>query len=96
VTSDLNVLLSSAKSTATVSVNITHTYRGDISLRLTTPSGDFFDLKAKKGSDSNNNIIASYPISLVNNVHTSGLWTLIIADNYWGDSGTLNSWSIQF
>lgn len=91
---DLDVLISSAQSTATVSVNISHTYRGDISLRLYAPSGTVYELKSKNGRDGNQDIVESYTVNLSGD--TSGIWTLRVRDHYRGDSGVLNSWSLQF
>ncbi|MGX5173922.1 endonuclease [Aliikangiella sp. IMCC44653] len=94
VYSDIDVAINSSQATASVSVNITHTYRGDISLRLYAPDGSYYDLKSKNGRDGGQNIIETYTINLAGN--TSGIWSLRIRDHYNGDSGTFNQWSIQF
>jgi endonuclease I len=92
--SDLDVDISSTMPTATVSVDISHTFRGDISLLLYAPNGDRYNLKSKNSRDGGQNIVESYVIELTGD--TSGVWTLRVKDHYSGDSGTLNQWSIQF
>ena len=49
-----------ASSTATIDVNIQHTYRGDVKLDLVAPDGTVYALKASSGSDSADNIVATY------------------------------------
>ncbi len=77
-----------------VSVDITHTYRGDISLSLIAPDGSSYLLKSFSGSDSADNVIANY------NVDVSGLaqgqWQLLVTDNYQQDIGNLNQWSLTY
>ncbi len=92
--SDLNVVRSGAAGTVTIAVNITHTYRGDISIILHAPDGSSYTLKSKNGGDSANNVIASYSANVSGNAQ--GIWTLEIEDNFSRDVGQLNTWSLQF
>ncbi len=94
MTSLLDVSYTGTASTATVDVNISHTYRGDISLTLVSPAGLQYTLKSKDGRDGADNVIASYAISVSG--ATQGTWELIARDNYNQDVGTLNSWGITF
>ncbi|MCC3763610.1 S8 family peptidase [Glycomyces sp. TRM65418] len=82
-----------ASATSKVSVNITHTYRGDLVITLIAPDGTGYQLKAS-GFDSADNVIATYPVNLSGET-ASGTWTLRIADVYSGDSGRLNSWTLE-
>ncbi|TQV77239.1 PKD domain-containing protein [Aliikangiella marina] len=91
---DIDVQISSTQSTASVSVDISHSYRGDISLRLYAPDGTYYNLKSKNGRDGGQDIKETYSVQLSGN--TVGVWTLRVRDHYNGDSGTLNSWSMQF
>lgn len=94
VVSNIDVQRSGNAGTVTVSVNITHTYRGDISLNLIAPDGSSYTLKTLSGSDSADNVIETYT------VNTSGLaqgqWQLSVSDNYQQDTGNLNQWNITF
>ncbi|THV21681.1 S8 family serine peptidase [Glycomyces paridis] len=83
-----------ARSASTVSVNITHTYRGDLAIYLIAPDGSSYQLKASSASDSADNVIATYTVNLSSESAT-GTWTLRVSDAYAGDTGTLNSWSLS-
>ena len=78
----------------TIDVDITHTYRGDISLVLVAPDGSQHTLKSKNGSDSANDVKAQYNVNVSS--LAKGQWQLRVADNYRRDTGTLNQWSITF
>jgi subtilisin-like proprotein convertase family protein len=93
MTSTLEVDNSTTSGTATVNVNISHTYRGDISLVLTSPTGAQYQLKNYNGSDSADNVVESYTVNLSGSV--KGTWQLRVQDHYNQDVGTLNAWSIK-
>ncbi len=97
VTSTINVSGRSgnAPSTSQISVNITHTYRGDLKIDLLAPDGSVYALKASSGSDSADNVIATYTKSLTSEA-LNGAWKLRVQDVYSGDTGKINSWSITF
>ncbi|GAA4914955.1 peptidase inhibitor I9 [Stackebrandtia albiflava] len=78
---------------AEVTVDITHTYRGDLSITLVSPDGTKFRLKAASVSDSADDVKATFPVDLSGETAT-GDWTLVVRDHYRGDTGTLNSWSL--
>ncbi|MFC3493535.1 S8 family serine peptidase [Glycomyces rhizosphaerae] len=83
-----------ARSNSTVAVNITHTWRGDLAIYLIAPDGTSYTLKTSSSGDSADNVIATYPVNLSSETAT-GTWTLRIVDAYAGDSGTLNSWTLE-
>jgi len=83
-----------ARSNSTVAVNITHTYRGDLAISLIAPDGTSYALKSSSASDSADNVIATYTVNLANET-AAGTWTLRIVDAYSGDSGRLNSWTLE-
>jgi subtilisin-like proprotein convertase family protein len=84
-----------APTTSKVSVNITHTYRGDLKIDLLAPDGSVYLLKASSGSDSADNVVATYTVNLSTEA-LNGAWKLRIQDTASGDTGTLNNWSLQF
>jgi vibriolysin len=84
-----------APSNSKVSVNITHTYRGDLKIDLLAPDGSVYLLKASSTSDSADNVIATYTVNLSTEA-LNGAWKLRVQDTAAGDTGTLNNWSIQF
>ena len=83
-------------STATqVSVNIVHTYRGDLQIDLIAPNGTSTRLKNSSSSDGAANVIATYPVNTSGSPR-NGTWQLKVTDVYSGDTGYINQWSIQF
>ncbi|MEP4892170.1 MAG: S8 family serine peptidase [Aliiglaciecola sp.] len=74
-------------------VNITHTYRGDLVLTLTSPSGTSTVLTANTGG-SEDDIVESFESSAFDGEVATGDWTLNVLDIYNGDNGNLNGWEL--
>jgi subtilisin family serine protease len=83
-----------ASATATVAVDITHTYRGDLQVDLIAPSGTAYRLKDSDGGDSGQNVNQTFTVNLGNEV-ANGTWTLSVRDVFSIDTGTLNSWTLD-
>ena len=86
-----------APATLKVSVNITHSWSGDLELVLYAPNGGSVVLR---NPDFNNdgNIVATYTVN-ASSVTANGTWYLGVLDEDLygrGDKGTLNNWSMQF
>jgi len=85
-----------------IPVDITHTYIGDLWLRLTSPQGTEVTLHKWTGG-STNDIVGTYggdltpmePLSTLAGESSAGIWELAIHDNVGSDTGTLNSWSVE-
>jgi len=75
-----------------VTVNITHTYIGDLEVILYTPSSQTVVLHDRTGGSADN-IHTTYSITGWNGIY-SGNWSLTVADHVGQDTGTLDSWSI--
>jgi serine protease len=84
-----------ASSALSVSVTILHTYRGDLQIDLIAPNGTSYRLKNTSGSDSADNVIATYSVN-ASAVAASGTWKLRVKDIYSGDTGRIDKWSLQF
>lgn len=78
-----------------VSVDITHTWIGDLIVELTSPSGTTVNLHNRSGG-SDDNIVATYAVDNFNGEVMTGDWVLSVSDNAGADLGTLNSWSLNF
>ncbi|HAU92056.1 MAG TPA: peptidase S8, partial [Alteromonas sp.] len=78
-----------------VSVDITHTWIGDLIVELTSPTGTTVNLHNRSGS-SDDDIVATYSVDSFNGEMMNGDWVLSISDNAGQDLGTLNSWSLSF
>ena len=97
VYSDINVtgLSGNAPSNLSVDVRIIHTYRGDLQIDLVAPDGSTYRLKDTSGRDSADNVIATYSVN-ASSESASGLWRLKVWDRWNGDTGYIDSWSMQF
>ena len=83
-----------APSTLKVSVNITHTYQGDLKVDLVAPDGTLYNIHNRSGGSADN-VIKTVTINASSEV-ANGTWNLRVNDNAAGDIGKLNSWSMQF
>jgi len=79
--------------TAQASINITHTYIGDLMVKLQAPSGTTWTLHNRAGSSADD-IVRSFPLSPAPTGDLGGAWTLTVLDRAGRDVGTLNSWSL--
>ncbi|WP_256090860.1 proprotein convertase P-domain-containing protein [Streptomyces griseus] len=84
-----------ASNKLSVSVNITHTYRGDVKLELLSPTGKVFLLKNSSVSDGADNIVAIYTVD-ASVEPANGMWKLRMTDVDDADTGKLNWWSLIF
>ncbi|MEU1280975.1 M4 family metallopeptidase [Streptomyces sp. NPDC005805] len=78
-----------------VDVDITHTYRGDLVIDLLAPDGTAYRLKNSSGSDSADNVRATYTVNASSET-ANGAWKLRVQDVYRYDTGRINSWKLTF
>ncbi|WP_240623933.1 M4 family metallopeptidase [Ahniella affigens] len=83
-----------APATASVSVNITHTYQGDLKVDLVAPDGTLYNIHNRTGAGTDN-IIKTVTLNLSSEL-LNGTWNLRVQDAASGDTGKLNSWSVTF
>ncbi|WP_213997513.1 S8 family serine peptidase [Arsukibacterium sp.] len=74
-------------------VDITHTWRGDLIVTLTSPQGTEHTLHNRAGG-SEDDLVESWVVDTFNGEAMQGDWTLNVSDNAGADLGTLNSWSL--
>jgi serine protease len=84
-----------ASSSSKVAVDIKHTYRGDLVIDVVAPDGSAYRLKNSSGSDSADNVQATYTVNLSSEA-LNGTWKLRVRDVYSGDTGYIDSWSLTF
>jgi subtilisin-like proprotein convertase family protein/phosphotransferase system HPr-like phosphotransfer protein len=85
-----------------VFVDITHTYRGDVVVDLSSPAGTKVRLKEEWFGNEDDNVIETYPVtalpaeslSAFEGESTLGSWALDVLDTFDGDSGQLESWGV--
>lgn len=80
--------------TVQIRVDITHTFRGDIALGLTSPAGDTVLVLAPDSQDSADDIHLAFNVDIAAGQSASGQWLLTVVDNFEQDFGTLDRWSI--
>ena len=83
-----------ALKTVTVSVEITHTYRGDLGVTLVHPSGASVVLHDHEGRNAEDLYATFTPDDFVG-LEAAGAWTLKVTDDAAGDTGTLDGWSLE-
>nr|WP_049659970.1 M4 family metallopeptidase [Kitasatospora sp. MY 5-36] len=84
-----------APSDLKVSVDIKHTWRGDLVIDLVGPDGTVYSLKKGSFSDSGENVIETYTVD-ASAQPAKGTWRLRMQDTYRGDSGHLDGWKLIF
>ena len=94
ISDTIKVPNSGTVTSVSVTVNISHTYIGDLKVELVAPDGTIKTLHNREG-DGTNNIIKTYtPNFDDDDAQIQGDWKLRISDNADGDTGTLNSWTL--
>jgi serine protease len=83
-----------APSNASVSVNIVHTYQGDLKVDLVAPDGSLYNIHNRTGGSADN-VIKTVTLNLSTEA-LNGTWKLRVNDNAAGDTGYINSWSVTF
>ncbi|MCP9986624.1 MULTISPECIES: S8 family peptidase [Streptomyces] len=84
-----------APSALKVEVNIRHTYIGDLRVQLVAPDGTAYTLKDYSTGGSADNINTTYTVDASSEV-ANGTWKLRVTDNARYDTGTIDSWALQF
>ncbi len=83
-----------APSTLKVSVDIKHTYIGDLKVDLVAPDGSVYVLHNRAGGSADN-ILTTYTVNASSEV-ANGTWKLRVNDNATADTGYIDSWGLQF
>ncbi|ABV36222.1 peptidase S8 and S53, subtilisin, kexin, sedolisin [Shewanella sediminis HAW-EB3] len=94
ISSPISVSRSGDAGTVSVTVNITHTYIGDLQVELHTPSGEVAILHDNTGS-STDNINQTYTVDTTG-IESAGEWKLKAVDSGRRDTGSIDSWEISF
>ncbi|HSW46882.1 MAG TPA: S8 family serine peptidase, partial [Phycisphaerae bacterium] len=77
-----------------VTLNITHTWRGDLEAFLTAPGGYTSRLMYRAGGDSTDNINWTFTTNAFWGQNPAGTWSLMVRDVFSTDTGTWNSYSV--
>ncbi|RGP83586.1 endo-1,4-beta-xylanase [Vibrio cholerae] len=90
------VVSTQQSSTAQVAIDITHEYRGDLSIRLYAPDGSYWVLKQANRYDRGQSYKVQFTLNDVDPSAAEGEWRLEIQDHFGGKLGTLNQFQITF
>ncbi|MCK6546957.1 proprotein convertase P-domain-containing protein [Myxococcota bacterium] len=93
VTSSLEITESVSPTAVRLTVDITHTYRGDLRVVLTRGTQSI-TLHDRTGG-STDNLRTTYDVPALVGVDARGTWTLTVSDLDRADVGTLVSWSLE-
>jgi hypothetical protein len=94
VVSTIEVAESEAIQALSVTVDITHTYSGDIEIRLVHPDGTDV-LVLKPTMESTPDIQETFVVEDFDQKDSAGTWTLKVIDHASVDTGTLNRWVLK-
>lgn len=81
-------------SSVSVSVAITHTYRGDLVVTLVSPEGTRHAVHDRAGGSADDVIVQDLVVNAFNGEVANGTWRLEIVDTARADVGTLEGWSL--
>jgi hypothetical protein len=81
--------------TLSLSLNITHRFRGNLVVTLVAPDGTSFIVRNRQGGSADNIIINNMAITTFNGRTAAGTWQLQVQDRAATNVGTLNSWSLN-
>lgn len=85
-----------------VSIDISHTYIGDLEIDLESPSGTVVRLH-DNGGGSSDDIVGTYGVDLTpaealeafHGEDSLGTWTLTAFDGFFNDGGAINAWGLE-
>ncbi|MEZ4363463.1 MAG: S8 family serine peptidase [Kofleriaceae bacterium] len=95
ITSSLAVTGNGNVGSLALSLNITHTWRGDLVVTLTSPTGTVFTVSNRAGGSADNLILTDSVITTFAGQPAAGTWLLKVQDRAGADVGNLNSWSLR-
>jgi len=78
-----------------VDLNITHTYRGDLVVSLTDPSGHTAVLQNRHGGFADDLVFEHEAVTGLAQDDVNGTWTLNVSDHAAIDQGNLQSWTLH-
>tara|TARA_R110002167_G_scaffold1108_2_gene4746 strand:- start:1527 stop:2252 length:726 start_codon:yes stop_codon:yes gene_type:complete len=93
-TSVIDVTGTGDSGSVTVNVDIKHTWVGDLKLTLVSPTGASSVLREYTGGSADD-ITDSYVIDATG-IERNGNWSLKVYDNARGDTGYIDTWTINF
>ncbi len=94
ISSDITVADSGTISALSVTVDITHSYQGDLVVKLVRQGGGEVVLQERDGGSADD-LKKTFSVTAFDGQDSAGTWTLVVADRAGADTGTLNSWKMD-
>lgn len=91
--SSLEVERADKVASATVELEIDHTYKGDLVVELVAPDGTRFEVA--EGAGSENDLRGEFEVAFDQDRPAVGIWSLVVSDHAGLDVGTLDAWSLE-
>lgn len=91
---DLDVRQSGAIQAMSITLDISHTYSGDLTIELLRDGGDAVLLRDKQGGGADD-VKGTFTITEWEGLDASAVYTLRVIDDQAQDVGTVNSWSLE-
>lgn len=94
LTSSISIGAPGTVGTLALSLNITHSWRGDLRVILSSPSGQQYTVADRTGGSADNLVITNLEIPAFVGASVAGPWSLKVIDTAGSDTGSLVSWSL--
>jgi len=94
VTSTLSITGDATVDSLKLDLDLQHTYRGDLVVSLTSPSGKTAVISDKQGGSADD-LKGTFDLSAFAGEKAAGTWTLTVKDTARQDTGTLKSWGLS-
>ncbi|MEZ4361765.1 MAG: M4 family metallopeptidase [Kofleriaceae bacterium] len=95
VTSSLEVAGVGAVGSLALSLRIQHTFRGDLRVRLSSPTGTTYLAHNRSGGSADDVVLVAHPVTAFDGEPATGTWRLFVQDLAGADVGSLVSWSLH-
>jgi vibriolysin len=95
ITSALPVVGNGVVASLRLSLNIQHTYQGDLAVFLVSPSGARYRIHYRTGGTTDNLIVTDREIPAAVGQTLEGNWSLEVSDRARVDRGSLTAWSLN-
>ncbi len=95
VTSTVTVTGDGVVASLALSLDISHPYRGDLVVTLSSPRGTSYSVTSRAGGSADNLVLLNVPVTAFAGEPAAGAWKLVASDHALLDAGTLNSWSLR-
>ncbi len=96
VTSSLAVTSTAKGRKVLISVNLTHTYIGDLVVKVVAHDGKTVTLHSRTGNGEDNIVKTYDATAALGSVATAGTYKLVVQDLAKYDTGKIQSWSVKF